>query len=538
MSALILLSRNPVSRPIKLLAEKPLILALLAVAIFGAYTSFRYHFAVWGLDPDSTQVGTIWTGIRDNGYPFLKTYSFGPDNWLLSLILPLVPLLDLIGPRAMAIVGVGWIAFVGIAVMVGLISWVFAGPVIALAVSALILLSNAKTIGTYGFLSHPASHDITLAWGLTVFLLFYLWHLRGNRTAFALACAVLAMDCISDPWGIVGIATPCFGGALVCLISPIGRRRSAACVLGVIAALIVTQTKAFGILSFLISFPFAFGNWASINANFLRLTTSVGVIFNPIPGLQQPFPITVAFSCLCVLVSAIWGSYTLLRASMENAARLWLAVTITLSAALPCAAFVLTVLPAGSEAGRFADSLIVFVPAITLSALGIAIGRASPIVRFGIPVFFSLMVLASVYGGAPFWLSPWRGMATDPLVDSVGLARFLQQHELTYGYGEYWGASANCVTLIGAGKVTMRPVTFNPQTGFISRRGDSSLWYGPKSIPRNATRFFVAFMDDGENCRSMSICRNGVQQQFGPANETYTFGALTILAWNKPIIAQ
>jgi hypothetical protein len=159
-------------------------------------------------------------------------------------------------------------------------------------------------------------------------------------------------------------------------------------------------------------------------------------------------------------------------------------------------------------------------------------------VRFGIPVFFSLMVLASVYGGAPFWLSPWRGMATDPLVDSVGLARFLQQHELTYGYGEYWGASANCVTLIGAGKVTMRPVTFNPQTGFISRRGDSSLWYGPKSIPRNATRFFVAFMDDGENCRSMSICRNGVQQQFGPANETYTFGALTILAWNKPIIAQ
>ena len=36
----------------------------------------------------------------------------------------------------------------------------------------------------------------------------------------------------------------------------------------------------------------------------------------------------------------------------------------------------------------------------------------------------------------------------------------------------------------------------------------------------------------------MAVCEHGVQQQFGPASDRYTFRRLVVLAWNKPIVVQ
>lgn len=186
-------------------------------------------------------------------------------------------------------------------------------------------------------------------------------------------------------------------------------------------------------------------------------------------------------------------------------------------------------------AGRFAVSLTVLVPVIALGARATDVGRTSLVIRYGIPAFLVLMVLSGVSGGAPLWFSRSRGMTTD---DVPGLVRFLREHDLRHGYGEYWGAHANAVTVVSRGEITMRPVAFDPRTGHVSRRGDSSLWYGPDGVSGVEGKSFVAFTDDGENCRSMKICESGLRQQFGLSEARYLVGPITILVWPKPIVVR
>ncbi len=61
-------------------------------------------------------------------------------------------------------------------------------------------------------------------------------------------------------------------------------------------------------------------------------------------------------------------------------------------------------------------------------------------------------MLAAAYGVTVAW-----DLAKPPAGDqAVGLARWLQEHELRQGYGPYWDASI--VTASGRGRVAVRPV--------------------------------------------------------------------------------
>ena len=504
-------------------------------AMFGLYTSYCYHFTEWGLDPDSLQVGYIWQGFHTYGLAFLKTHGYSPDNWLFSLIVPTIPIWNVIGPVPSVIIGIGWIAFLAIAVMAGLLTLALADRVTALAVTAFVLLGGPETLGSVGFMSHPASHDISLAWGLLAILLLYRWMLRGDAGSLTLGCVVLAADCVSDPWALVAIAAPTFCAGLLGLSDRRDRARSIACVAGTLAAVAIARTKAFGLLYFLQTQPLVFANWATMKSNAWWLARSVAILFNPFPSLQHATTATVGIACLAILLATIAGAVILVRRFARDTPRVWLVTTLVLSATLPLAAFILTILPLSIKVGRFAASLTVLAPVLSLGAFAPTLRRSPGIAQWPIAVVFSLAALSNILAGAPRWLSPPSGLHTDGVPSEIG---FLRDHDLTYGYGEYWGALANSVTLVSEGTVTMRPVGFDAVTGHISPRGGSPFWYRASDGARNKGHFFVAFTDDGENCAVMAVCERGVQQQFGPADARYTFGPLVVLAWNKPIVVQ
>ena len=434
------------------------ILFLSFAVLFGVYTSYCYHFTEWGLDPDSLQVGYIWQGFHTYGLAFLETHGYSPDNWLFSLIVPTIPLWELIGPVPSIIIGIGWIAFLATAAMAGLATRVLADRATALAVTAFVLLAGPRTLGSVGFMSHPASHDISLAWGLLAILLLYCWMLRGGVGSLTLGCVVLTADCVSDPWALVSIAAPTFCAGLVGLLDRLHRIRSIACIVGATAAVVVARTKLFGLLFFLQAQPLIFANLATMKSNAWWMARSLAVIFNPFPSLQHATPVTIAIACLAILLAMITGTIVLVRSTARNTPRLWLVVTLALSAMLPLAAFVLTVLPADIKVGRFAASLTVFAPVLSLGALGPIFRRFPVVARWPIPIVFSLAALSNILAGAPRWSSPPSGPRTDGVPGEI---RFLRDHDLTYGYGEYWGALANSVTLVSNGTVTMRPVSFD-----------------------------------------------------------------------------
>jgi hypothetical protein len=59
--------------------------------------------------------------------------------------------------------------------------------------------------------------------------------------------------------------------------------------------------------------------------------------------------------------------------------------------------------------------------------------------------------------------------------DVPELGKFLEQNDLTYGYGPYWGSEALMMNWMTNGKVTIRPVSFYNSPDRVRRvRGQTS----------------------------------------------------------------
>jgi hypothetical protein len=126
---------------------------------------------------------------------------------------------------------------------------------------------------------------------------------------------------------------------------------------------------------------------------------------------------------------------------------------------------------------------------------------------------------------------------------------FLRENGLNYGYGPYWGANANAVTVASSSEVCIRPVVFNKNNGrivFGNRRQSSKRWYTKEDPPAGVSEFFVIVKSDGEECPDVNICLNGLVKRFGQPLRTIKRADSTILVWDHsltgyeapPILAQ
>src|SRR5208337_2856160 len=79
-------------------------------------------------------------------------------------------------------------------------------------------------------------------------------------------------------------------------------------------------------------------------------------------------------------------------------------------------------------------------------------------------LFIGLFLVCGLITTAPIWSAPGFAMQTNGAEEIIGL---LQANGLTYGYGPYWGAEANVVTALSSGRNIIRPVTFDPKTGWL-----------------------------------------------------------------------
>jgi hypothetical protein len=259
------------------------------------------------------------------------------------------------------------------------------------------------------------------------------------------------------------------------------------------------------------------------------------VLFNPIPGLHHPSALTTAgvFLILGILVGR--GVWELARASSADpdSAR-FLLVAMVLSAVLPCAAFLLSRLPLSIYVGRFVPSLVVSAPVLVFACLRRCQARLRAWMKLGAPAFFGLIAIAGAASDPAAWRHGWRGVDYGGVPE---LTAFLAEKDLTYGFGFYWGTSANAVTLMSNGGVTIQPIWFNAGPGFIAGQigQTSSRWYRASDRPLGQRRFFVAISKHDDACANPEFCVSGLKARFGPTIAIEHFRDLTILVWNHPL---
>jgi hypothetical protein len=311
------------------------------------------------------------------------------------------------------------------------------------------------------------------------------------------------------------------------------RRRAPLGLGATMAAIGGAATRAFGLLDFLPRDSVQLADFPTIDANVAWLSQSIGLLFNPIPRLHHPYLLTTLG--VCVILVAIFGRsvWELARETHADPERfLW--VGAVLSAVLPGAAFRLSRSPLSIYVGRFVPPLAVLAPLLVFASLRRCRRRLPAWLKLGAPAFVGRIAIAGIASDPAAWRHGWRGLDRRGVPQ---LTAFLASKDLTYGFGSYWGTSANAVTWMSNGAVTIRPIWFDAGTGFISgQKGQTSArWYAPSDTPTGQRRFFVGIWKYDEACANPERCVSGLQRRFGPAIGIEHFADLTILVWDHPL---
>ncbi|NHO31702.1 hypothetical protein [Acetobacter fallax] len=492
--------------------------------------TFHDQFSLWSVDGDTLDPFVIMDGIRQYGVNFLYTWRYTQDNWVFSL-LPGVAALTVLGFHPSLVVLSGWLIYIGSGILLTVLARLMIGrPGYLIAI--IYLFCDREARGWTGFLSSPVSHDVTLLWGLAALLC--AWFAIARHGGFAVLSAVLVtLASLSDPWGQAAVAGPVAGGAfLVFLLKKEVRRRAAWLCAMMVLSVVVTGTRCFGFLDWLPQTAFQLGTWAGFNANLATWFKGTARILNIIPGYTGTSLATTlgVWSVFLFVLSAVLPFLWRARQSISGAQ--WLVVgSMMLSCLCTSVLYVIGALPDTMNAARFFAVLVLFVPFLILFCLVQGRSWEGGFAKFAsVAVLFLLPVSGLCSVPAQTWLRPVRVYMNG----SDGFIDFLKSHDLVYGYGPYWGTNPPGVTWLSRGSVIMRPVQFDG-AGSMRQRGAqvSPLWYDG-DVSTRGRRFFVALVQDEENCSSLSLCRDALQKHFGTPAERLQYGAIQVLVWDQP----
>ena len=522
--------------------EKPgrrqglLVVAAAALLCVGLWTSWRYTIGAWRSDPDIFVTVQLWKGVREFGPGFVRTWIYTQDNWLFSLIPFTSAFFELFGASLKTAVMPGWLIFVGSVALTAALVWRLAGWRAALTTACVLIFGGLHALGGAGYLAYPISHNLSMAWALLALVLALDAVERQAYAPALAAAAAVFINVASDPWAAVAIAGPLVaaGGGLAVLNRKDRLGRVAAVLaIGAAVALLLAQTRLFGLLSFLPKSHFALADFATMRLNIGWAQRALGHMFNVVPGadLKATAPRLISATAAVAAIGAAMAvtALGLLRASPG---RQLVGATAVLSIAGVMAIYVVGSFPPALAVGRF------FPQVYYLGALLIALVAADHWSRWrwplkaGLAGYAVLFMLAGLLSAPALWLQPQKP-GENPA--AAALAQALEARGLSYGYGVFWGTHSLVMDTITQGRVTIRPVSF--MSGRVRQRPaqTSSLWYAPQAEPHGDPRRFLVIVDDGEECPDVEACVRIAERQFGPASDRFQHGEAVVLVWPRPV---
>ncbi|MDR3504787.1 MAG: hypothetical protein P4L52_00925 [Acidocella sp.] len=505
----------------------------------GLFLSLKIVFGANGTDADSIFSMTLWQGVQAHGAGWIRYFLFTPDNWLLSVVPFNFLSFELFGMRAWLVVVSGWVVFVLAALVCALLAHELGARRWALLAPMPLLL-----MGWYaqrlGFVAYPTSHDVTSMYGLAALLCA----IRGIRTGgwgyFALVAWLLAAGSVSDPWMMTAYDLPLL---LYCALaglrpSPTARAMRWLAVLA-LAAILLVRTHVLWTMRFLPSASVHLASPQMRAANFSYLVKDLGGLLNIVPTerMNDMLPALLSLAGAGVAGLAAWRAARQAGMMEEAVPRFFVSIAC-LSTLLTVACFVLLNITQGDYSGRFLINVLYLFITFVVVAMARGWRQMGWWQKSATGLFMGLFLVCGLVTTSPIWSAPGFAMQTNGVEGIIGL---LQANGLTYGYGPYHGARANAVTAMSNGRIVIRPVTFDPKTGWLrpqlSHAATAPVWLTAQDVPPGQREFFVYVASDGEECPDPALCIAGLTAQFGPPERRLENGAASILVWGHPLLA-
>ncbi len=484
-------------------------------------------------DADMATVPLIDEAVRAHGLSALSAWHYTQDNWLLSVILPELPLQVALAPCPWLPALTGWLFFVGCCAIIGLLARPTIGSRPALLLGTTLLFASPDALTGFGFLAHPTSHDVSSFWCLLA-LLPAMACLRGRSPLLVLAtAAALLVATISDPWTRAAFLLPVSAASLVAAVALGGRMRRVAFLIA-LATLPswLCGSHAFGLMPSLTALHFDRGPLSAVPAHLRAALLGAGLLFgigDPVPSATG-VPWGAVSSLLALAALGLLAAVTLISpAGRPREPDGFLMLVCVLSCAGTVAAFGLSAIPADTAFARLVLNLYFVLPLLLCLALAGTRGAG--------PAALLAAALLFVAGSLDARWMPVREHSVGAPGWQTRLTRFLRAHDLHYGYGGYWGSDANSSRVRTRGAVTIRPVS-GPGGGLpIQPTGSQTFdaWYRPGDAGSVQTRFFVS-VPDPDLCGDPAACRTLAIRSFGRPDRILDWEGHDILVWSHPVL--
>ncbi|MFP1921361.1 hypothetical protein [Lonsdalea quercina] len=483
--------------------RKILALACLIIAtLISFYLSSRYFSA----DPDFLNSPIVWDEIKDHGFQVMKEWSPTVDNWYLSIYPIHFFLFWVFGtPTVLMLKIMATCQIVICSLLASLIIYKKTGN--ALSFLFIVFFSIISYYSyTIGFAFHLFSHNSINLYGLLC-ILIYISFDKSFAACIAI-CLILLASSISDPW------------------------------------LVVAYTLPFLILSLFDKLKEPNASWKFLIAYLVTLAIFFSHLIQNslnIPTTQfQLVDVSTAFDNLkFFMIDAGWMNNLLFKQNawayvISSAIMIIVAVTsvffgkkltsinvLLIFSLLGVSSSFIIGAPAKDEiSARFLANFIYLIPIL------ICVNLNKKTKLFAIP-FLLLSFISALYSHSVNNENTYD----DEINKQID---FMQQHNLNFGYGAYWGTHSVSVTWMSKGNVTIVPVVVNHSDGEINwdihRSQIFEHWYEPVK-----TRTFVAITPDSETCPSVELCLSGIQKQNGIPDNILKYRDITFFVYENGI---
>ena len=507
---------------------------------FGLYLSLKVVLGLSKIEPDSIHSLILWYGVNEYGLSWVKDWLFTQDNWLFSLFPLHFIEFWILGPKLALIIVTGWVIFVASTIVAGLIALELKSKKSFYTIPVMLIFMGFYAHQS-GFVSYSISHNITNLFGLISTLLLVRWIKTKKWHLIAFIFFFQVAGGLSDPWLIPAYILPT---ALVAVIlffksgEPQERKQYLWLFVAMAVSIFFIKSLFFDALNFLQRMNFVIGDWETINSNAVFLIKDLGGLFNLLPGVKTNNFVSSCISLAVIIVLYATSVRLIIFDGLKGltAERIAFFSIVFFSTGGIALAFLISDIPAADYSARFLINILYLITIAVAISFEENWHRLSILAKLFAITVASLFMIAGFFSNLDLLKEP--SFLIEP-TEPLELIAFLNKNGLNYGYGPYWGSTANVVTVLSNSQIRIRPVVFDKSSGrmiFGTRSQSSKRWYTSDDFPVNQKDFFVIVNNDGEECTVPQVCVNGLTQQYGEPSRVLTYRNSSILVWNHPLI--
>jgi hypothetical protein len=535
-------TKLPVKHTAPSASGKAYLCLLFALTLLGGYLSLKFTFSTFGIDSDVSGSAMLWQGFQDQGWSFVHSWRYTPDNWLFMIVPVHFLLFAIFGPMPWVPVLVGWLYFAGSAALTGLLTARLSNSRTFGFVAFVLLICLSYSAQRFGFASYAISHNATNFSGLLSLVVLFAWLRSGRLCWMLLWLAITVTAGISDPWLIGSYTLPVlllslYRSVVRDLDGVLARSRYRWFSASALLAIFAVKTSAFSLLTFLPRFSFRLVSPSAMFVNAkVTAINAVRICFGFGNEIGSAISVALLFAVAAIVLGLVF--LRLKHKVITSSQFSFLFIALTSIGGILLASTITTAALASQDGMRF----IINVPYLLVLAVLPSVAAVWTMTK---RLYQHVAAIAALILAGITCLTLYTQTRTleFALTDhgASDFVTFAHANGLQFGYGAYWGSNANAVTWVSNGTVVIRPVRFSKASGEIildDRMQTAPSWYTGHRKGGSSSGNFVIVSNDGEECHNVTLCISGVEAQLGVPDKSLTYDGQKILVWDHPLFSD